>query len=218
MHFMIPIKRLWVALLFCMAYANSTLAYDVEADSVGNSIFLLLTNATGNASYDTISVANTVPSFVSYSTASIVPASVSANGSDLAALEFSVDAAAPLGATGSIIVTVSGMVSGQPVDVVVPVSITVVASAAEAQGFVGSGVPMPDVGGVDSDMDGITDALETAYGSDPFFATSIPGALLSVDIPLLGSFASLALFSLLLLLGSPFKRRVKAQRATQGRR
>lgn len=214
---MMLIKRLWVALLFCMAYANSTFAYDIEADSVGNSIFLLLTNAAGNASYDTISVANTVPSFVTSATASIVPASVSANGSDLAALDFSVDPAALLGATGSIIVTVSGMVSGQPVDVVVPVSVTVVASAAEAQGLVGSGVPMPDVGGVDSDMDGVTDALETAYGSDPFFATSIPGTPLAVDIPLLGGFASLALFSLLLLLGSPFKRRVKAQAATQGR-
>ena len=150
-------------------------AYDVEADSSTNIIYILLRNLNTTASFDSISVADDLPSFVTTATASIVPASVPVSSSDLAAVEFDVSAAALLGETGDIRVTLAGTASGQPVDILLDVPLVVVADAAAAQGEVGSTIPAPDPGGVDTDMDGVSDALETAFGSDPNDPESTPG-------------------------------------------
>ena len=83
-------------------------AYDVEADSANNSVYILLRNLNPGDAYDSISVTNTAPGIVSSASASIIPSSVAANGSDIAAVDFTVVAGAALGATGDLAITVSG--------------------------------------------------------------------------------------------------------------
>ncbi|MBT8140217.1 MAG: hypothetical protein KJP25_10645 [Gammaproteobacteria bacterium] len=150
-------------------------AYDVEANTTGNKVYMLLLNDNPGAVYHSISIADNAPVFVSSTTASIVPGSVAGGGSDLAALEFNIAAGASNGASGDLTVTVSGLAAGAPIDVVFTVPLEVVSSAPAAQGFVGTGEPTPNPGGTDNDGDGVPDSLEVAYGSDPDSADSIPG-------------------------------------------
>ena len=176
--------------------AERAASYDVEADSAANTVFVLLWNH-ASASYDSISIDEALPAFVSQATASIIPASVPANGSDLAAIEFDVAPGAALGSTGDLTITVLGSVSGQPIGVVLTVPLEVVASAPVAQGVVGVGVPMPDPGGSDSDADGISNALEIAFGSDPNDPLSTPGSASAV--PALQALGLACLAALLVL-------------------
>lgn len=150
-------------------------AYDVESDTTANRIYMLLINDNPGAVFHTITIDETVPSFVNSVSAAIVPASVNGGSSDLAALDFGVASSASIGATGTINITVSGFAAGVPVDVNFSVPLEVVNSAAAAQGFVGTGEPTPDPGGVDTDGDGVPDSIEIAYGSDPNIAGSVPG-------------------------------------------
>lgn len=194
----------WVAttllgLVVVMAAPGVARAYQVEADSVGNSIYVLLRNMHPTAVFSSVSLGSGIPSFVPQATASIVPSSVPASGSALAALTFDVAAGTPLGSTGDLELTVSGTAAGNPVTVVLLVPLAVVAVAPEAQGVVGVGVPTPDVGGVDSDGDGVSDAHEIAFGSDPFDSSSLPGSASAV--PSLEAFGAAVLVLLLLLLG-----------------
>ena len=206
-------NKLGLPSLFCLllmfGLPSSAQAYEVEADSLTNQIFILLTNENPAASFDTITVSNNALGMVSSATASIVPTSVAINGSDLAALDFDIASGAALGSSGDLIVTVSGQAGGQPVDVVVAVPLTVVASAPTAQGFIGATIPAPDPGGVDSDSDGVTDALEIAYGSDPNDASWLPGQIVEENIPLLGFISTLLLAALFLGMGSTAARRHK---------
>jgi len=189
--------RGWLALLSGFALlVGPAAAYEVESDSAGNSIYVLLINENPIASFDSVSVSEDLPAFVSTATASIVPASVPAQGSDLAAVSFDVGAVA-LGSTGDLTLTVSGNAAGQPVEMVLTVPLTVVAVAPVAQGVVGQGVPAPDPGGVDSDGDGVSDALEIAFGSNPNDAASIPGGPQAV--PALGVLGLAGLAALLAL-------------------
>ena len=162
-------------LLVTLLKPAQALAYDVEADSVDNTVYLLLHNLNSGDSYDTVAVLNNAPAIVTSATASIVPASVAADGSALAALNFTVSAGATLGSTGNLIITISGTVGGQPVEVDEIVPLTVVASAAAAQGAVGVGIPAPDIGGSDGDGDGFSDSHEMSFGSDPADSQSVPG-------------------------------------------
>lgn len=192
-----------VSFVLTAAPAGPAGAYEVEGDSAGNTVYVLLWNAHPTAVFDSISISETLPAFVSQATASIIPAAVPAHGSDLAAVDFDVAAGATLGATGDLTITVSGSTSGQPIDLVLTVPLEVVATAPVAQGVVGQGVPAPDPGGTDSDGDGVTDALEIAFGSDPSDASSLPGSLSPPPpgpIPLLEDLGFMGL--IVLLLGS----------------
>ncbi|NRA00530.1 MAG: hypothetical protein HRU01_28925 [Myxococcales bacterium] len=185
------------ALALLLASPESAVAYDVEADSAANTVFILLWNDNPSASFDSISISDDLPAFVSQATPSIVPASVPASGSDLAAVDFDVSAGATIGSLGDLELTVSGTASGQPIQLVLTVPLEVVADAAEAQGVVGVGVPTPDPGGVDADGDGVTDALEIAFGSDPLDPNSMPGG--PEFVPMLSNPALVALALLMVL-------------------
>lgn len=187
----------------------SVFAYDVEADSVGNSVYILLKNTNPAATFDSVSLSENSPSFVSSATATILPASVPVNGSDLAALDFNIAPGTLVGTTGNLVITASGTAASQPVEVVMVVPLEVVASAAIAQGVIGSTIPVADEGGVDSDMDGVTDALEMAFGSDAFFAGSTPvaGGLVTASVPIMGALGLLVLAGLLTLFKFPQTRR-----------
>ena len=169
--------------------AEPAASYDVEGDSTDNAVFVLLRNLHATADFDSISVDQNLPGFVSQATASIVPASVPALKSDLAQIDFDVAPTAILGETGDLTITVSGDAAGQPIDLVLTVPLQVAETAPEAQGIVGVGVPAPDPGGVDTDLDGVSDALEVAYGSNPLDPTSLPGESGGggVSVPLLAS-------------------------------
>jgi hypothetical protein len=167
-------------LVLVAAPLRAIAAYEVEAESTGNTLYILLRNTHPTSVFSSISLGSTLPPFVSQATVSLTPAPIAASQSDLAALAFDVAAGAALGATGELEVHVAGEAEGKPVTVVLPVSLLVVATAPVAQGVVGEGVPVPAVGGVDTDGDGVTDALEVAFGSDPTAAASVPGAPLAV--------------------------------------
>jgi len=162
---------------FCMAFMAPAQAYDIERSSVNNTIYILLVNDNPGAVFHSISIStpSTLPSFLSQAAVTIVPDSVLGGGSGLAALEFNVG----LGLTGTtedLVLSVSGLAAGAAIsfDITVPLTIVADGVAAVAQGQVGTGIPVPDLGGVDSDNDGISDALEVAFGSDPQESTSTP--------------------------------------------
>ena len=125
------------SLCLALGVSVNAYAYDVEADSVDNTVCILLRNLNEGDSYDAISVNNVAPGIVSSASANIIPASVTASGSDIVSLDFTVAAGASLGATGELEITVSGTVAGQAVDVVTTVPLEVVANVAAAQGFAG---------------------------------------------------------------------------------
>ncbi|MBT8148872.1 MAG: discoidin domain-containing protein, partial [Gammaproteobacteria bacterium] len=204
--------------LSCL-FAAGALAYDVEADSVNNKVYLLLINDNPATSYDNIDINNVPQGIVTTASATIVPAftpgSVAADGSNLASITFDIDPNATLGATGDLNLTVSGTVGGQVVDIPVSVPLEVVSSAAAAQGFVGSTEPSPDPANADdSDGDGVSDALEISFGSNPLDSGSMPGQpgapFIIENIPMLGALGAAALALLLLGGGSSAARRSKA--------
>ena len=204
------LRHSFIALLSlcCIATSGTVSAYDVEADSTNNSVYVLLRNLNPSASYDSVIVNSNVPGLVSSASASIVPASVAAGGSDIVALDFTVPVGATLGATGDLQITVSGTVSGQAVDVDVTVPLVVVSNAASAQGAVGTGIPAAYSGGIDTDGDGVSDALEIAFGSDPNSSATLPGdPFAEENVPMLGILGMLALGGLFVSLASPAVRR-----------
>jgi hypothetical protein len=191
----------WVSVVCASTYAGAAAAYDVESDSTTNAVYVLLRNLNPSVDFVSITVGDALPAFVPVASATLVPASVAAGESDLAAIEFDVSAAATLGQTGDIQVTLGGLQNGTPTDVILRIPLEVVASAAAAQGEVGVGVPAPDPGGADTDGDGVTDALEVAFGSDPVNANSVPGKLASAVVPGLGAVAGITLLGLVLTSG-----------------
>jgi len=194
---LLRLAHVLLAIVPLISLAQRAEAYEVEADSTANTVFVLIWNGNPSASFDSVAISEALPAIVTQATASLVPASVPANGSDLAAVEFDVATGAALGSTGDLVLTVSGTASGLPLDVVLTVPLQVVVTAPTAQGVVGSGIPAPDPGGVDSDGDGVTDALEIAFGSDPFDPASMPGKAMSV--PALGVIGLASLAALLVL-------------------
>lgn len=169
------------ALLLSALFGSSLAsAYDVEENSVGNTVYVLLENLNVGAVYHSISIVDTPPSFVSSVSVSIVPETIPGLRHRLAAVEFDVAAGASLGASGDLVLSVQGLVAGRVASVDVPVPLTVVSSAAPAQGYVGTTIPAADPNGIDTDGDGVVDSLETAYGSNPQDAGSLPGDFMAV--------------------------------------
>ena len=166
---------LTVVLALCGLFVANAHAYDVEQGSTGNQVFILLMNENPSASFESISLSSDATGMVDTAVASIVPSSVAIGGSALAAIDFDISQYAPVGAQEDLVITASGLAGGQPVDVVVTIPLTMVSSAASAQGFFGATVPSPDPGGVDTDGDGVSDALEISYGSNPNNAQWLPG-------------------------------------------
>ena len=188
-------------------WASFGLAYDVELNSTGNKVYILLVNDNPATSYEAITINNVPPGIVSSASASIIPASVAGGGSDLAALNFDVSTSAALNATGNLSITVTGSLDGRSVSFDIAVPLTVVSSAAVAQGEVGSITPRPDPGGIDSDSDGVSDILEYAFDSNPFNRESFPGEVETTNIPMVGVIGAAALALFLLVSGSSATRR-----------
>ena len=201
-----------VAAIFSIASLGSafTFAYDVEANSTGNKVYILLVNDNPATSYDAITITNLPPAIVSSASASIVPASVAAGGSDLAALEFNVASNAQLNSIGDLSITVTGSIGDRSVNVDLTVPLTVVANATLAQGEVGSITPRPDPDGVDSDNDGVSDVLEYAFDSNPYNPESFPGQIETTNIPMVGALGAMVLALLILVSGSSATRRRSA--------
>jgi hypothetical protein len=191
------IRPALLAVLFLgLLCSEAAFSYQVEAGSSSNEVFILLVNDQPSAPFHSISLTHAAPGIVGTATASIVPVQVEAESSDLAALQFDVLPGVALGATGQLIITLAGEAAGKAIETQVTVPLEVVESAPAAQGVVGTGVPAPDPGGVDSDGDGVTDALEVAFGSNPNDPESFPGQPFAV--PALGWVGAvlLALFAL----------------------
>lgn len=190
--------------------ASMASAYDVEANSTGNKVYILLVNDNPATSYDTITINNVPPAIISSASATIIPASVAAGSSDLAALTFNVSSNAQLNAVGDLSITVTGSIGERSVNVDLTVPLTVVANASIAQGEVGSIIPRPDPGGIDSDNDGISDILEYAFDSNPYNPESLPGEIETTNIPMVGALGAVALALLMLVSGSSATRRRSA--------
>ena len=191
-------------------WASFSLAYDVESNSTGNKVYILLVNDNPATSYEAITINNVPPGIVSSASASIIPASVAGGSSDLAALTFDVSTSAALNASGNLSITVTGSLNGRSVSFDIAVPLTVVSSAAVAQGEVGSITPRPDPGGIDSDNDGVSDILEYAFDSNPFNRESFPGEVETTNIPMVGFIGAAALALFLLVSGSSATRRRSA--------
>ena len=176
------------------------MAYEVESDSAGNAVYLLLNNTNSAASFDAVSLSENSPAFVTTTSTTIAPSTIAPQTSELAALEFYIAPGTAVGTTGNMVITVSGTVNGQAHEVYVPVALEVVTLADGAQGVVGTTIPVADEGGVDTDGDGISDVLEIAFGSDAFWAGSVPGTVLEARVPMLGTVGNIVLAMLLVFM------------------
>lgn len=194
-----------LSFLLCSVFSSvAAYAYDVEADSQNNAIYILLSNS-NSSSFNAVSLSHSSPAIMSSLSVEVLPNSILANSSDLIAVKIDIPSGVSLGAVGELDLTISGEVNGLAVDIDIAVPLAVVASADLAQGFVGSTLPAPDPGGFDSDSDGVSDALELAFGSDPNNGASLPGQpdVVSVNVPLNG-LAGLTALALMLALTVAF--------------
>ena len=188
-----------VLLSISATFSSAALGYEVEADSQNNTIYILLRNTQSNA-YTNLNLNHSAPAIVSAVTTSILPSVISANSSDLLAVTLDIPSGTQLGAIGDLTLTISGEMNGLSSDIHLVVPLTVVSSADSAQGIIGSSVPAPDPGGIDSDADGVSDALELAFGSNPFSALLLPGEnnAAFVNVPVTG-FIGLGVLAAMLL-------------------
>ncbi len=176
-------------LLLAGIFALQAQAFDVESDSSGNVVYVLLDNVNPGAVYHSITIsASSTPSFVNGVSASLLPETVPGQQMRLAAIDFNVDVNATVGDSGDLVLQIDAIAAGAlaSTDLVVP--LTVVASASAAQGYVGTGLPYADPDGIDTDGDGAKDSAEIAFGSDLNDANSLPGdgnLISSVNVPLL---------------------------------
>lgn len=195
-------RPMLLALVLIFSSANAAIGYDVESDSTSNTAYVLLRNLNPSAVFESITLNDSVPSFVSLATASIVPGPIPASSSALGAIDFNVAAGALVGETGNLTITVSGSAAGVPIHVVLTVPLRVVNAAPAAQGIVGTGVPAPDPSGVDTDGDGVNDAHEVAFGTNPADENSVPGKTAPPSVPIFTAPALLLLMLGFVLLGT----------------
>jgi hypothetical protein len=201
-------KVAFAALCISLFAVGEAAAFDVESDSAGNTVFFLLRNSDAAEDYQAVAVSEVLPPFVVQASATIVPASVAAGKSNLVAVEFDVSAVALVGESANLEITISGTRSGQQITLSFVVPLEVVLNAPVAQGTVGIGVPVPEPNGVDSDGDGVSDALELNFGTDPNDESSVPGKPGTPAVPSLHLGIVVALVILLLLIGIFETRRI----------
>ena len=91
--------------------ADHARAYDVEPDSSGNRLYVLLWHGNLVASLDSIDIVVVMPAFTSPATAIYIPPSVPANSGLLAGFSFDVSQVAT-GISGDALVTLTGTVAG----------------------------------------------------------------------------------------------------------
>ena len=166
-----------ILLLFlcCIFFSKNTHAYDVENFSSNNELFILLMNESPGAVFHSIEVTNSLPSFVNNAQVTIVPESIVGGGSALLKINFDMGLAV-VGTQEDMTFTINGLAAGKNIttSVTIPLNIVAIGAASSQQGQLGSTSPTQDLGGVDSDDDGVTDLLELAYGSNPIDANSTP--------------------------------------------
>ena len=199
---------LGLAMWLCLAATNFSVAYEVEASSTDNSIYLLLTNPAANSTFSSISLTVQSPPFVSSASASFIPSAINSHRSDVLALDFDVYNNVSLGDSGDMTISVSGIVAGQLVSFPVTIPLTVVSNSDSAQGEIGAGIPPTNGDTTDSDGDGISDVLEIAFGSDASNNESYPGGPIIATVPMLNGIAFL-LLALLIAKAQRFAKRSK---------
>lgn len=187
------IVSLFVTGWLSLSVSSTSQAYDVEANSFDNTIYLLLKNPTSNAPFSSIDLSIQSPPFINAASATFIPSSIDSNRSDLLALTFDVYNDIALASNGNMVITVNGIISGQWVSFPVTVPLTVVNSSQAAQGEIGSGPPPTNGDPADTDGDGISDALETAFGSDANNNESFPGGPIIANVPMLNGIGFLLL-------------------------
>lgn len=180
-----------VALLLAVA-PDPALAFDIEPDSVGNRLYVLLWHGNLSASLDSVGVVVTMPSFTSATTPLHVPTTVPAASGRLAGFSFDVLPVAT-GLSGDAVVTVTGTVAGTPVLATFNVPLVTVVDAPAiviVDSLLDNQIEAPDFDG-----DGVADSVELHYGSNPADPNSLPG--MSNLVPALSP-AAIAMLALLL--------------------
>ncbi len=172
-------------LVLCAACLFSLLswAYDVEVDSTENKAYVLLKNLNADADFSAINIINTLPHFVDQAIVSIEPGLVNMGSSELALIEFDIKTDAIIGDSGNLNINIAGSKSEQPVNLILTIPLNVVATAAPAQGSIGTAEPTQDFSGIDTDNDGVNDVYEVAFGSDPYDANSTPSSGTTSTLP-----------------------------------
>jgi hypothetical protein len=186
-----------LTLWLCLIATIPAQAYDIEANSTDNSIYVLLNNPEGNSVFSSISLTIQSPSFISSASATFIPSAINSNRSDVLSLNFDVYNNVSLGNSGDMTINISGIVAGQLVSFPVTIPLTVVSNSDSAQGEIGAGIPPTNGDTTDSDGDGISDVLEIAFGSDANNIESYPGGPIIATVPMLNGIAFLLLACLI---------------------
>jgi hypothetical protein len=180
-----------------VAAATPAAGFEVESDSDGNRLYVVVWNRDTEGSLTGVQVNVTGTPFTTTPSPVSVPASVPPDASRLAGFDFDVLPSALVGATGSLQVVVTGTVQGEARVSTQLVPLQVVANAQGLQGPVGSGTGVPGIVTLNADGDAFADQHEIRVGSDPFDALSHP----SVQVPSGAPAALAALAAALLVTG-----------------
>ena len=126
--------RLLYAGLLLVLFPSLAHGYGVEEGSLSNRVEMVLENQSETDALVDILVYAEVPGFCDITAPIEVPTSVEPGASDVAVLEFDVTPDTPLATSGTVTLTVSGVVSGTPVETTVQFALAVEASVPAVQG------------------------------------------------------------------------------------
>lgn len=152
----------------------SAVAFDVEPDSLGNRLYVVVWNRDSSASLEAVQVSVGAASFTTTPTPVSVPTSVPPDEGRLAGFDFDVLPSASIGQNDSLSISITGTLQGVARAVDDAVALDVVATASSQQGLVGAQTGVPGIEGLDTDGDGTPDQEEIAAGTDPFDPDSFP--------------------------------------------
>lgn len=183
-------------------------AFDVEVDSVGNRLYVIIANPNPTTSLDQIGITVTWPAEVSSPTIVYSPNLVPSMSSAIAGFSFDVGSAG-LGSLGPIELDLSGQSGLVAIAVPLDVALDAVAIAPSVQQPVGGVGSAPGIQSLDTDGDGVTDLEEIERGYDPFDASSVPPAL--VMVPSLPPWAIACLAIVFIASGWVLRRRQHAR-------